>query len=215
MKTLLVINPNSTVAVTDAIDALAAVHRGPGLTIRCETLAEGPSELSGYADRARVTLPLIARVREAEADAVVVACFGDPGVQALREAVNIPVYGIGETGYLVAMSRGDRFGILSTGPRAVKRHLRGLREAGLEGHLAADLPIGMMMADLPRDPAATLARMAEVGRDLIAAGADSIVTGCAGMAPFMADLSRELKIPVVEPTLATIGLAAANLRAGI
>ena len=95
---ILVINPNSNGAVTAAIDRAVEPLRFPGgPSVTCTTLAEGPHGIESQVDADSVVLPLC-RLAEAdnEADAFVIACFSDPGLQALREATGRPVLGIAE-----------------------------------------------------------------------------------------------------------------------
>ena len=86
---ILVINPNSTVAVTRAIDEAMAPLRPPGgPEIPCLTLAEGPPGVESQLDADGVILPLCRIIREHDSDAAafVIACFSDPGLFSAREA---------------------------------------------------------------------------------------------------------------------------------
>ena len=116
MPSIIVINPNSSEAVTAGIDAaMEPLRMAGGPVIRCLTLAEGPPGVQSQADVEHVTLPLarLARSLEAEADAFVIACFSDPGLFAVREAVRRPVVGIAECGVLTALTMGARFGVIA------------------------------------------------------------------------------------------------------
>src|SRR6266481_136387 len=132
---ILVINPNSNPAVTAGLDAaLGILRRADGPSIRCTTLAEGPFGIESQQDVEQVTLPLRRLVEQDNAaDAFVIACFSDPGLQLCREATRRPVFGINECGVLTALSRGDRFGIIAIAAKSVARHRRYLRQMGLAG----------------------------------------------------------------------------------
>jgi Asp/Glu/hydantoin racemase len=83
---------------------------------------------------------------------------------------------------------------------------------GVTGRLAADLPIGLGVAELADDRRA-FARMVEVGRTLRDIhGADVLLMGCAGMARFQGPLEDVLGIPVVEPTQAATVMAVGQVR---
>src|SRR5215472_874646 len=100
---ILVINPNSTVSVTDAIDDAMAPLRIPGgPEIACLTLDEGPPGVESQTDADGVIVPLCRLIRgqEANAAAFVIACFSDPGLYSAREATAKPVLGIAECGIL-------------------------------------------------------------------------------------------------------------------
>jgi allantoin racemase len=214
---ILVINPNSTTAVTHSIDDAMAPLRIPGgPEIACLTLDEGPPGVESQTDADSVILPLCRVIREQEADAAafVIACFSDPGLFSAREMTQKPVLGIAECGILTALTLGHRFGVISILARSVPRHLRYIAAMGVDQRLAGDLPIGLGVAELA-DERATLTRMIDVGRKLRDQhGADVLVMGCAGMARYRADLEEAVQIPVVEPTQAAVTMAIGRVRLG-
>ena len=214
---ILVINPNSSDAVTRGIDEAMAPLRFPGgPEIRCVTLAEGPPAVESQSDADSVIRPLCRLIREEEAGAAgfVIACFSDPGLFAAREATASPVLGIAECGILTALTLGHRFGVISILARSVPRHLRYIGAMGVGERLAGDFPIGLGVLELA-DARTTLARMVEVGRQLREQrGADVLVMGCSGMARYRAELEEAVQIPVVEPTQAAVVMAIGRLRLG-
>jgi allantoin racemase len=211
---IVVINPNSSAAVTAAIDrALAPLRMAGGPEIDCVTLSEGPPGIETQAHVEQVVQPL-RRLVLARSDAAtfVIACFSDPGLQLCRETTDRPVFGIAESGLLTALTRGERFGILAILPSSLPRHLRYVRQLGLAERFAGDLPLGLGVSELA-DRARTLARMQEVGARLREAhGADVLVLGCAGMADCRAPLQRALGMPVIDPTQAAVAMALAAVR---
>ena len=214
---ILVINPNSTAAVTRAIDEAMGPLRMPGgPAIDCLTLSEGPPAIESQTDADAVILPLCRTIREMEADnaAFVIACFSDPGLYSAREVTAKPVLGIAECGILTALTLGHRFGVLSILARSVPRHLRYIAAMGAGQRLAADLPIGLGVLELA-DARKTVTRMIEVGRRMRDQhGADVLVMGCSGMALYRAELEEALRIPVVEPTQAAVAMAIGRIRLG-
>ncbi|MGH6917807.1 MAG: aspartate/glutamate racemase family protein, partial [Geminicoccaceae bacterium] len=109
---IMVINPNSSEAVTGAIDrAIDPLRMAGGPAIECVTLAEGPPGIETQAHVEQVVQPIVRLVRAREdAAAFVIACFSDPGLHLAREATPRPVLGIAECGMLVALTLGERFG---------------------------------------------------------------------------------------------------------
>jgi allantoin racemase len=214
---ILVINPNSTVAVTRAIDdAMAPLRIAGGPEIACLTLEDGPPGVESQTDADAVIQPLCRVIREQELDAAafVIACFSDPGLFSAREATAKPVLGIAECGILTALTLGHRFGVISILARSVPRHLRYIAAMGLGQRLAGDLPIGLGVTELA-DARVTLMRMIDVGRQLRDGhGADVLVMGCAGMARYRGDLEEAVRIPVVEPTQAAVTMALGRVRLG-
>jgi len=214
---VVVINPNSTEAVTRAIDAAMAVLRvvgGPDII--CQTLREGPPGIESQHDSDSVIKPLCETIaaQDNAASAFVIACFSDPGLFSAREVTAKPVLGIAECGILTALTLGQRFGVISILKKSVPRHLRYIGAMGVENRLAGDLPIGLGIAELG-DERTTFERMREVGallRDQ--RGADVVVMGCAGMARYRDALEETLQIPVVEPTQAAVTMALGRVRLG-
>ena len=193
---IVVINPNSTQGVTDAIDAALEPWRmAGGPTIECVTLAEGPPGIETQAHVEQV-VPLICRLVRAREDAAafVIACFSDPGLHAAREATSRPVLGIAECGLLTALTQGERFGIVAILETSLPRHLRYVRQLGLQARFAGEAPLRLGVVELA-DAARTMERMREVGARLRDAdGADVLVLGCAGMAQYRRALQDALEI---------------------
>jgi allantoin racemase len=214
---ILVINPNSTVSVTRAIDDAMTPLRIPGgPEIACLTLDEGPPGVESQTDADVVIQPLCRLIREQEprASAFVIACFSDPGLFSAREATGKPVLGIAECGILTALTLGHRFGVISILARSVPRHLRYIGAMGAAQRLAGDLPVGLGVTALG-DARTALTRMIEVGHRLRDdCGADVLVMGCAGMARYRSDLEEAVRIPVVEPTQAAVSMAIGRVRLG-
>jgi Asp/Glu/hydantoin racemase len=213
---ILVINPNANPAVTAGLDAALRPFRlADGPSIRCTTLAEGPFGIESQRDVEEVTLPLRRLVEQDNAaDAFVIACFSDPGLQVCREATRRPVFGINECGVLTALARGDRFGIIAIAAKSIARHQRYLRQMGLTDRLAGERPLGMSVAETASGDG-TFARMEEVGRKLVEQDvADVIVMGCAGMARHRGPLEAALGVPVIDPTQAAVAMAIGTVQAG-
>ena len=211
---IVVINPNSSEAVTGAIDrAIDPLRMAGGPTLECVTLAEGPPGIETQAHVEQVVQPLARLVRAREdAAAFVIACFSDPGLQLAREIAVCPVLGIAECGMLTALTRGERFGIVSILAGSVPRHLRYVRQLGLAARFAGDLPIGLGVAELA-DEHRTIVRLSAIGSELRDHhGADVLVLGCAGMAQYRHQLEEALGLPVIDPTQAAVSMAIGAVR---
>ncbi len=215
MDRILVINPNSTEAVTKGIDeAMAPLRVTGGPEIECVTLKEGPPGIETQQHVDGVIGPMVKLVRERQGDyaAFVIACYSDPGLFSVREATAKPVLGISECGVLTALTLGQKFGVIAILQKSIARHLRYLGAMGVMDRLAAELPIGLGVTELS-DEKKTFGRMVDVGKALRDEhGANVIVMGCAGMARYRKPLQVELEIPVVEPSQAAVGMAIARVR---
>lgn len=197
---ILVINPNSNDDVTKGFSEVLGPLRLPGgPDIECITLSEGPFGIETQEHVESVTLPLRRIVVERnDVDAFVIACYSDPGITVCREATSKPVFGIQESGVLAALSRGERFGVIALGPQSIKRHLRYIRQLGLENRLAAERPLHLSVA--AAEEADAYPRVLEVARELVENdGADVLLLGCAGMTRHRLPLERALAVPVIDP----------------
>ena len=207
---ILVINPNSTAAVTHGIDqALEPLRMAGSPQFECATLAEGPPgiQTQQHVDGVIGPLSRIIAQRQRDCDAFVIACYSDPGLHSAREVTAKPVLGIAECGVLTALTLGQRFGVIAILPSSIPRHLRYLGAMGLTDRLAAELAVGLQVTELA-DTTRTRQRMIDTGRRLVADhGADVIIMGCAGMAQYRKPLEDSLGVPVVEPTQAAAGMA--------
>lgn len=213
---ILVINPNSTVAVTQGIDrACEPLRLADGPVIECVTLAEGPPgiETQRHVDGVIGPLTRLIEQREADCSAFVIACYSDPGLHACREVTSKPVLGISEAGVLTALTLGQRFGVIAILPGSIPRHLRYIGAMGVSQRLVRERALGLKVVELA-DESRTLARMIEVGKALRDDGADVLVMGCAGMAAYRDRLQEACGLPVVEPTQAAVGMAVARVRLG-
>src|SRR3954468_14093950 len=212
---ILVINSNSTEAVTRGIDQAVEPLRMPGgPAIDCVTLKEGPPGIETQQHVDGVVQPLLKLVREKEAQyaAFVVACYSDPGLHSLREVTRKPVLGISECGILTALTLGQRFGVSAILNQSIPRHLRYVGALGVTERFAGELAVGIPVVELS-DEKKTFGRMVEVGRALREQnGADVVVMGCAGMARYRKPLQDAIGVPVVEPTQAAVGMAIGRVR---
>ncbi len=210
--TLIVINPNSSQTVTNGIKAAVDPLRKFGTPIRCLTLAEGPPGIESQR-QADLTIAPMLKLAAAQKDAAgyVIACFGDPGLHALRDQTTLPVIGIQEAAVMTALTLGQRFGVIAILPASIPRHLRAFGAMGVSNRLAGDRALGLGVADLS-DPEQSLAAMITVGKRLRDTdGADVLIMGCAGMAQYRRTLEDKLGLPVVEPCQAAVAMAMSHI----
>lgn len=212
---IVVINPNSNQAVTSGLDdALTAFRLPGGPGIECLTLAEGPFGIESQYHSDQVILPLVRlAASRPDASAFVIACYSDPGIDACRAAVPVPVFGIQESGLLAAMARGDRVGVIAIAAASVARHRKYMRRMGVLDRVVAERSLDMSVDETARGEN-TFARLNEVGGLLVGDGADAIVLGCAGMARHRQPLETALGVPVIEPTQAAVAMALGAVLSG-
>ncbi|WP_170480710.1 aspartate/glutamate racemase family protein [Ruegeria arenilitoris] len=213
MSALIIINPNSSSIVTNCIDQAVDPLRSFGIPIRCLTLAEGPPGIESQRQADQTINPMLAlAAAQKDAAGFVIACFGDPGLHALRDQTALPVVGIQEASVMTALGLGHRFGVIAILPNSVPRHLRAFGGMGVLGRLAGDRPLGLGVADLT-DGTKSLDAMIATGKRLRDEdGADVLIMGCAGMARYREPLQEATGLPVVEPTQAAASIALGQMR---
>ena len=207
-KSLIVINPNSSQMVTDAIDLAINPLRRFGTPVRCLTLAEGPLGIESQKQADLTIAPMLAlAAAQTDAAGYVIACFGDPGLYALRDQTPLPVVGIQQAAVMTALTLGQRFGVIAILPNSIPRHMRAFGAMGALGRLAGDRALGLTVADLA-DERVSLEAMIATGCKLRDGdGADVLIMGCAGMARYREALETATGLPVVEPCQAAVSMA--------
>lgn len=206
---ILVINPNSNPAVTAGLDAAMVPFRMDGTpSIECLTVPEGPFGIESQADSDAAVAPMLALIRaRPDASVVIIACYSDPGIDAAREATDAPVFGMQESGFLTAMARGDRIGVIAISEGSILRHRKYLRRMGVLDRMVAERPLNMSVAETASCKG-TFARLEEVSNTLVQQDhADVIVLGCAGLSVHRSRLEATIQRPVVDPTQAAVAMA--------
>jgi allantoin racemase len=206
-----IVNANTTAAMTRTIAAAAARAARPDTKIRAVESAFGPASVEGAYDDAFAVPGLLVRVAEGEAegaDAHVLACFDDTGLDAARALADSPVVGIGEAGFHLATLVAHRFTVVTTLSRSVPVIENNLLRYGLERRCARVRASEVAVLELDDPASGARARIgAEISRALEDDGADAIVLGCAGMADLAAALSAEFGVPVIDGVAAAVVLA--------
>ncbi len=151
-------------------------------------------------------------------EGVILGCFGDPGLVALREMVSIPVVGPGETAMHVAALLGRRFSIVTVLESVVPSLERLARIVGLDQNLASVRAVDIPVLELRKKIKSSTRRMMEESQKAIRRDkADVIVLGCMSMA-FMEvsdKMQESLCIPVVNPALAALKVLEGLVIAGL
>lgn len=207
MARILVINPNCSIACSAGIEAAIAPFRFPGgALLEVATLAEGPPAIYSWRDWHAVVEPLCLRIEAEPADAYVIACASDPGIEAARGVTDHPVFGVFRSAVAAAVAQAERFGVIALVEQSKPRHLLALRAMGLDTRLAAEVAMNVTMETL-LDPDLARARLIAAARELAAAGAGAVVLGCTGMAHHRSAIAGAVELPVIEPCQAGVLMA--------
>lgn len=220
---LLLLNANTTAPMTERMVVAARAIAGPGVAVAGATGRFGAAYISSRAASAiagHAAVDLLAehvgRDNPRRFDAVLLACFGDPGLLALKELSPIPVVGMAEASLTLAAQLGTRIGLITGGTRWVAM----LREfALLMGHAERVVAIRatpLTGAEIAADPAAAADQLAVLARICVDAdGADVVVLGGAGLVGLADRLQARVGAPLLDSLacLVQAGIAAARLGA--
>lgn len=229
------INPNTSRAMTAKIAVTAREVAGPDVSVVavCPEPGTGPAAVESHTDEAWAALVVAQQVAAAEAagdgpadgggadgdgpaDGYVVACFGDPGLDAARELTTAPVVGIAEAAMHVATLSGRTFAVVTTLSRTLGRARDLVRRYGFEDACvalyAADVPV-LELEDAGSAAREKIAELCE--RAVRDDGADTVVLGCAGMTDLCADLTKRTGVPVIDGVAAAVGLLSGMVRMGV
>lgn len=213
------VNPNTTLSMTEKIEAAARSVASPGTEIRAVSPAMGPASIEGPYDEAFCVPGLLEEIARAEAlafDGHVIACFDDPGLDAARQIARGPVVGIAEAAMHTASLVAGSFTIVTTLARSIPTLEHLVHRYGFERRCrrvrAAEFPV--LALEEPGSGARDLLR-AEIARAVAEDRCEAILLGCAGMADLARDLAAEFGLPVIDGVAAATRLVEALLGLGL
>ncbi len=196
-------------------------HAAPGTEVSVYDVSEGPASIESMTEEYLSIPAALRRAVELEEegwDAVILGCYGDPGLDAFRELIAIPIVGPCENTALVAASLGHRFSIITVTESIVAPIEKLVRSAGVSEKLASVRAIDIPVMDLHGDRARAIEATVREGRLAISENrADTLIVGCMTMG-FMGiaeAASAELGVPVVNPVTMALKYAEALTGAGL
>lgn len=211
---LLLINPNTSADMTERIAAEARRHCVAGTDIVPVTAAFGCEVIASrasYAIAAHAALDAYAK-HAVGIDAVVLACFGDPGLQALREIASVPVIGLLESAVADAARSHRAFAIVTSGrawvPMLEEQVRLSTYAAGFRGVFAIDAT-GLAVS---RDHASALPQLQRAVDSAVSADSQAIVLGGSSMAGLGSRLSSPVEL--IDPLATAVTLAQQANRIG-
>jgi allantoin racemase len=215
---ILIVNPNTTTSMTATIAAAAKSVAGHGTEITAVTSLMGPVSIEGYYDEVFAIPGMLAEIAKGEkagAEAAIIACFDDTGLDAARALANIPVLGICEAAVATTSFIAQKFTVVTTMERSrlPLEHLIHRYGMGARAKVrAADIPVLSL-----EDPTSNaLARLrSEIDAAIREDRAEAIILGCAGMADLAAQLSAEFGVPVVDGVSAAVKQAEGLITLGL
>ena len=191
----------------------------PDVEITVNDVATGPAAVESTYDE-YLGVPgcceAVLTAERAGADGIIVGCFGDPGLDALREiTTRAVVVGPGAAAFHWACLLGERIGVITPLEGTAGPIRRLVVRQGIMSALAGIEVAGTTILDVNRDPLGTWPRIEGAGKRLVDHGADVVVLACMSMGfrDFTAELEASLGVPVVNPVRASLALAEGFVRA--
>lgn len=213
--TILVVNPNTSEEMTAAIERVArtttAGTQAHAVTIRSQ---RGPHTIEGALDAALGVagmLEVIAAYPE-PFDAVVVACYGDPGVEAVRMLVRVPVIGIGAASFLQAACIAARFAIVTPSVGTPERYAAVTAAMGLSRQFVGTYQTHLCVADFESGDPAVVDTLAFHAQQAVKDGAECLLFGCAGIADQIQDIAERVGVLCIPSVAAGVSQAIACLQ---
>jgi Asp/Glu/hydantoin racemase len=203
MRTLLVINPNTSTSVTALLRDAVQAEAGSGVNVQAYTARFGAPYISSEASYAVANHTVLdtwafARAQGVAPQAVLIGCFGDPGLFALREGAGVPVSGLAEAAFNAAAKHG-RFAIVTGGERWKPMLERLAGALGQGAALAGVHTVAPTGAQLAADPVGARALLADACREAAQRfGADAVILGGAGLAGMGADIAASVPVPLID-----------------
>lgn len=205
---ILLINPNTNAATTQAMVAIAAEAAGGAARIDGLTAPFGVPLITTPAELATAAQAVaeLAEVVEADiADAVIVSAFGDPGLDALRDRLAIPVVGIAEAAMREAGRDGRSFAVVTTTPDLAESIAA---RAAAYGHAARFRGVFLTQGDvhalMTRPPELEDALRRACERAVTEGGAEAIVIGGGPLASAARSIRTTHGPDIVEPVPAAV-----------
>ena len=216
---IFVINPNSSVHVTDHVRETLEKIKRPDTELFVTCPEHGPISIESAYDEALAAyhiLPLVQKANDEGYDAVILACFSDPGLDAAKEISKIPVIGIEESTLHMAAMLGHKFSIMTGMRRRIPTRDCHCRERGVMDFYASSPALEMSVVEMDADAAKAKARIIEKARVAVEKdGAEVIILGCAGPAGYSEDIEKELGVVVLDPSSVALKVAEAMVDLGL
>lgn len=203
MPTLLVINPNTSARVSALLQHHVQVAAQGGFDVHTLTARFGAPYISSeasyaVAQHAVLDTWAVAQAQGLHADAVLIGCFGDPGLFALREGAGVPVSGLAEASF-VSAARHGRYAIVTGGERWKPMLERLAMAVGAGAALAGVHTVAPTGAQLADDPVGARALLAQACCEAVARfRADAVILGGAGLAGMGADIAPQVPVPLID-----------------
>ncbi len=193
----------------------------PGTKVEITDVASGPASIESMFEEylsIKGTAEEVLKAEEEGYDAVIIGCFGDPGLDGLREITSMLVVGPAGASMNMAASLGHNFSITTITDTIVEPLKKLAWESGVYQKLASVRAIEIPVIELNKDHAKGISRMIEVGKKAIVEDrANVLVLGCMSMGflDVATEMMDKLQVPVINPSQASLKFTEALLSCGL
>lgn len=198
---LLIINPNTSKDMTIDIEKTINKCKSKSIDASVKKPDFGPESLESFYDYSLATFGTIKLIEKEKEnyDGILIACFGDPGLYAIKEMINYPVIGIAEASISISNLLGQKFAILVALDKAVSLMKDMVRQYGMEDRCATIEPLNISVLDIEKNKEQSIQKLIDVSKIAIEKGAEVLILGCAGMTGMQKEIEKTLNIPVIDP----------------
>ncbi|MBD0336371.1 MAG: aspartate/glutamate racemase family protein [Cyanobacteria bacterium Co-bin13] len=203
-----IINGNTCQEMTHSINATAQAVRSHATHLTTVQPKSGPASIECYYDE-YLAIPGILEqiVLDTDSDAFILACWGDPGIEAAREITRRPVIGIAEASMYVANMLAAKWSVVTTTHRVRDMVEKTVQKTGLGSRCASVRTTDLAVLETC-DRTTTIAALIDMGRRAIEEdGAEALCLGCAGMSGLDQALEAALGVPVIDAVAAAVKMA--------
>lgn len=204
MKKILVINPNTSLEMTNEIRS--TIKRIQDKNIKTITISPdfGATSLESFYDYHLASFAIIRLLNQLKKqnqifDGILISCFGDPGLYAIKEISAIPVIGIAEASMSISLLMGQKFSLLVASKKAVPMMRDMVNQYGLTSRLASIETLNLNVLDVEQNKQDSIQKLILAGKQAIDKGAEVLILGCAGMTNMQSEVAQTLNIPVIDP----------------
>lgn len=215
-------------SITQGFEALGLEQYSPaarpGTEISVTLLDRGPASIESRYDETIATPDIVRKIVEAEkdgVDAVIIDCMADPGLEAAREMVSIPVIGPAETAMHIASILGHRFSVITVLDQLAPLFDGHAVKTGLVERLASVRAVNIPVLELVDTERLVRALVEQSAKAVREDGAHVIVFGCTGMIGLAGDVESGLEeqgiadVPVIDPAVLAVKIAEVLVDTGL
>ncbi len=211
---ILVVNPVGHSTWNEADRRVYEEFSSPETEIEVTSLPKGPTTVEtpeAYAEATYWVLRLVKKeVKSRRYDAFIVNCCLDPGVNLLKEVIEVPVIGPCKASLALASLIGKKPVVITVGKEGIwliedKVKALGYRDVEVKG-----IPVGV--SDIDRDREYVKKLLVEAAKTSMNEGKDVVILGCTGLAGMAREIQKSVKTPVIDPAGAAIKAAEATVK---